>query len=65
VSAVPRASILKELSKKKSLCKSKIHRLNVCAMQCSFIGGEFERQSIINMTKMVDIGNRTRHSDAA
>ncbi len=34
-------------------------------MQCSFIGGEFERQSIINMTKMVDIGNRTRHSDAA
>jgi len=23
-----------------------------------FIGGEFERQSIINMTKMVDMGNR-------
>jgi len=34
-------------------------RLNVCAMAVQvFIGGEYERQSIINMTKMVDIGNR-------
>ena len=34
-------------------------RLNVCAMAVQvFIGGEYEKQSIINMTKMVDIGNR-------
>ena len=34
-------------------------RLNVCAMAVQvFIGGEFERQSIINMTKMVNMGTR-------
>ena len=34
-------------------------RLNVCAMAVQvFIGGEFEKESIINMTKMVDIGTR-------
>ena len=34
-------------------------RLNVCAMAVQvFIGGEHERQSIINMTKLVDLGNR-------
>jgi putative autoinducer-2 (AI-2) aldolase len=34
-------------------------RLNVCAMAVQvFIGGEYERQSIINMTKMVNMGTR-------
>ncbi|MBW2410049.1 MAG: 3-hydroxy-5-phosphonooxypentane-2,4-dione thiolase [Deltaproteobacteria bacterium] len=34
-------------------------RLNVCAMAVQvFIGGEYERQSINNMTTMVDWGNR-------
>ena len=34
-------------------------RLNVCAMAVQvFIGGEYEKQSIINMTRMVDIGTR-------
>lgn len=34
-------------------------RLNVCAMAVQvFIGGEYEKQSILNMTKMVDMGNR-------
>ncbi len=34
-------------------------RLNVCAMAVQvFIGGEYEKESILNMTKMVDIGNR-------
>ncbi len=34
-------------------------RLNVCAMAVQvFIGGEYERQSITNMTTMVDWGNR-------
>ena len=34
-------------------------RLNVCAMAVQvFIGGEYERQSIINMTRIVDMGNR-------
>jgi putative autoinducer-2 (AI-2) aldolase len=34
-------------------------RLNVCAMAVQvFIGGEYERQSISNMTTMVDWGNR-------
>jgi putative autoinducer-2 (AI-2) aldolase len=34
-------------------------RLNVCAMAVQvFIGGEYEKESIINMTKMVDLGVR-------
>ncbi|MDP6425015.1 MAG: 3-hydroxy-5-phosphonooxypentane-2,4-dione thiolase [Planctomycetota bacterium] len=34
-------------------------RLNVCAMAVQvFIGGEYEKQSIMNMTKLVDLGNR-------
>ena len=34
-------------------------RLNVCAMAVQvFIGGEFEKESIINMTKTVNLGNR-------
>lgn len=54
------ASILKELSNEKIAVDIEDSiRLNVCAMAVQvFIGGEYERQSIINMTKMVDIGNR-------
>jgi putative autoinducer-2 (AI-2) aldolase len=34
-------------------------RLNVCAMAVQvFIGGEYEKQSVINMTRLVDMGNR-------
>ena len=34
-------------------------RLNVCAMAVQvFIGGEYEKESIINMTRMVDQGTR-------
>ena len=34
-------------------------RLNVCAMAVQvFIGGEYEKESIINMTRMVDMGTR-------
>ncbi len=34
-------------------------RLNACAMAVQvFIGGEYEKESIINMTRMVDIGTR-------
>jgi 3-hydroxy-5-phosphonooxypentane-2,4-dione thiolase len=34
-------------------------RLNVCAMAVQvFIGGEYEKQSIMNLTKLVDMGNR-------
>ena len=53
-------SILKELSNEEIAVDIEDSiRLNVCAMAVQvFIGGEFERQSIINMTKMVDIGNR-------
>jgi len=54
------ASILKELSNEDiAVDIEESIRLNVCAMAVQvFIGGEFEKQSIINMTKMVDIGNR-------
>ena len=53
-------SILKELSNEEIAVDIEDSiRLNVCAMAVQvFIGGEFERQSIINMTKMVDIGTR-------
>jgi 3-hydroxy-5-phosphonooxypentane-2,4-dione thiolase len=53
-------SILKELSNEEIAVDIEDSvRLNVCAMAVQvFIGGEFERQSIINMTRMVDIGTR-------
>jgi putative autoinducer-2 (AI-2) aldolase len=53
-------SILKELSNEQiAVDIEESIRLNVCAMAVQvFIGGEFERESIINMTKMVDIGTR-------
>jgi putative autoinducer-2 (AI-2) aldolase len=53
-------SILKELSNEDiAVDIEDAIRLNVCAMAVQvFIGGEYERQSIINMTRMVDMGNR-------
>lgn len=53
-------SILKELSNEEiAVGIEESIRLNVCAMAVQvFIGGEFEKESIINMTKMVDLGNR-------
>ena len=53
-------SILKELSNEEIAVDIEDSiRLNVCAVAVQvFIGGEYERQSIINMTKMVDIGTR-------
>jgi 3-hydroxy-5-phosphonooxypentane-2,4-dione thiolase len=54
------ASILKELSNEEiAVDIEDAIRLNVCAMAVQvFIGGEYEKQSIINMTKMVDLGTR-------
>jgi 3-hydroxy-5-phosphonooxypentane-2,4-dione thiolase len=54
------ASILKELSNEAIAVDIEDSiRLNVCAMAVQvFIGGEYEKESIINMTKMVDLGNR-------
>ena len=53
-------SILKELSNENiAVDIEESIRLNACAMAVQvFIGGEFEKESIINMTKMVDIGTR-------
>jgi len=53
-------SILKELSNEAiAVDIEESIRLNVCAMAVQvFIGGEYEKESIINMTKMVDIGTR-------
>jgi 3-hydroxy-5-phosphonooxypentane-2,4-dione thiolase len=53
-------SILKELSNEEIAVDIEDSiRMNVCAMAVQvFIGGEYERQSIINMTKMVDQGIR-------
>lgn len=53
-------SILKELSNEAlAVSIEDAIRLNVCAMAVQvFIGGEFEKESIINMTKMVDLGTR-------
>jgi len=53
-------SILKDLSNEQiAVDIEESIRLNVCAMAVQvFIGGEFEKESIINMTKMVDIGTR-------
>jgi putative autoinducer-2 (AI-2) aldolase len=53
-------SILKELSEEEiAVDIDDCIRLNVCAMAVQvFIGGEFEKQSVINMTKLVDLGTR-------
>jgi len=53
-------SILSELSNEQiAVGIEESIRLNVCAMAVQvFIGGEYERQSIINMTRMVDLGTR-------
>lgn len=54
------SSILKELSNEEiAVDIEDAIRLNVCAMAVQvFIGGECERQSIINMTRLVDMGLR-------
>jgi putative autoinducer-2 (AI-2) aldolase len=53
-------SILKEMSEEEiAVDIDDCIRLNVCAMAVQvFIGGEFEKQSVINMTKLVDLGTR-------
>jgi 3-hydroxy-5-phosphonooxypentane-2,4-dione thiolase len=53
-------SILKELSNEQLVVDIEdAVRLNVCAMAVQvFIGGQFERESIVNMSKMVDAGTR-------
>jgi putative autoinducer-2 (AI-2) aldolase len=53
-------SILKELSNEEIVVDIEDSiRMNVCAMAVQvFIGGEYERQSIANMTRMVDLGTR-------
>jgi putative autoinducer-2 (AI-2) aldolase len=53
-------SILKELSNEDiAVDIEESIRLNVCAMAVQvFIGGEHEKESIISMTKMVDVGTR-------
>jgi putative autoinducer-2 (AI-2) aldolase len=53
-------SILKELSNEGlAVDIEEAVRLNVCAMAVQvFIGGEHERASILNMTRMVDLGTR-------
>jgi putative autoinducer-2 (AI-2) aldolase len=53
-------SILKELSNEEIAVDIEDSiRLGVCAMAVQvFIGGEYEKQSIVNMTKLVDLGTR-------
>jgi putative autoinducer-2 (AI-2) aldolase len=53
-------SILKELSNEEiAVDVEDCVRLNVCAMAVQvFVGGEFEKQSVINMTRLVDMGMR-------
>ena len=54
------ASILKELSNEEiAVDIEESVRLNVCAMAVQvFIGGKYEKESIINMTKTVNLGIR-------
>ena len=54
------ASILKELSNEKiALDMEDALRLNVAALAVTaFIGGEYETQTVHNMTRLVDLGNR-------
>ena len=53
-------SILKELSNERiAVDLEDAARLNVAAMAVQvFVGGEFETQSVRNMTRLVDMGNR-------
>ena len=53
-------SILKELSNEQlAVDIEDAIRLNVCAMAVQvFVGGEYETQSIHNLTRLVDMGNR-------
>jgi putative autoinducer-2 (AI-2) aldolase len=53
-------SILSELSNEEIVVDlEESIRLNVCAMAVQvFIGGQYEKQSITNMTRMVDLGTR-------
>ncbi|MCK4619860.1 MAG: 3-hydroxy-5-phosphonooxypentane-2,4-dione thiolase, partial [Desulfobacterales bacterium] len=53
-------SILKELSNEAiAVGIEESIRLNACAMAVQvFIGGEYEKESIINLTRMVDMGTR-------
>jgi putative autoinducer-2 (AI-2) aldolase len=54
------ASILKELSNERlAVGIEDAVRLNVCGLAVQvFVGGEYEKQSIVNLTRMVDLGNR-------
>jgi len=54
------ASILKELSNETIAVDVEVSiRLNACAMAVQvFIGGEYEKESIENMTRLIDMGNR-------
>ncbi len=54
------SSILKELSNEDIAVNMEDNiRLNVCAMAVQvFIGGEYEKQSVINMTRLIDKGTR-------
>lgn len=53
-------SILKELSNEQlAVDIEDAIRLNVCALAVQvFVGGEYETQSIHNLTRLVDVGNR-------
>jgi len=53
-------SILKELSNEQiAMDMEDAVRLNACAVAVQvFIGGEFETQTVHNMTRLVDLGNR-------
>jgi putative autoinducer-2 (AI-2) aldolase len=53
-------SILKELSNEHvAMEMDDAVRVNACAVATQvFVGGEFETQSVINLTKLVDAGNR-------
>jgi putative autoinducer-2 (AI-2) aldolase len=53
-------SILKEMSEEEiAVDIDDCIRLNVCAMAVQvFIGGKFEKQSVMNMIKLVDLGTR-------
>ena len=53
-------SILKELSNERlAVDMEDATRLNVCALAVQvFIGGEYETQSVHNLTRLVDMGNR-------
>jgi putative autoinducer-2 (AI-2) aldolase len=53
-------SILKELSNERiAMDMDDAVRLNACAVATQvFIGGEFETQSVVNLTALIDSGNR-------